>query len=62
MDLKLILGPAVTAALVSAAISYINSRKKDNVQYITGERKEWRESIRKIASFLHEATYKETLQ
>lgn len=62
MDLKLILGPAVTAALVSAAISYINSRKKDNVQYITGERKEWRESIRNIASFLHEATYKETLQ
>lgn len=55
------LGSAVIAAFVTAVITYVISRKQGNLEYITGERKEWREKIRKIASKLDGASYKETL-
>lgn len=62
MKPELILGPAVVAAIFSGIISYLISRRQGNLQYITQERKEWREKIREIASAIDGASYKETLR
>ena len=60
--MKTLLGSAVIAAICSGLVSYGISRYQGNLQYITGERKEWRKKIRKIATRLHKADYKETLE
>lgn len=62
MEIKSIIGPAVIAAIISGIISYLSLWKKGNLQYITQERKEWREKMREIASALDGATYKKTLK
>ena len=62
MDIKLILSSAVISAVISGCVAVLNFRRQNNLQYITGERKEWREEIRKIAQGLHGASYKETLE
>lgn len=62
MTIKSIIGPAVIAAMISGIISYLSLRRKGNLQYITQERKEWREKMREIASALDGATYKKTLK
>ena len=62
MEIKSIIGPAVIAAIISGIISYLSLWRKGNLQYITQERKEWREKMREIASALDGATYKKTLK
>ena len=49
MEIKSIIGPAVIAAIISGIISYLSLWRKGNLQYITQERKEWREKMREIA-------------
>lgn len=46
----------------STVISFIISRRQGSLQYITGERKEWREQIRNIAYNLNNASYGKTLK
>lgn len=62
MNTEVLLSSAVIAAIFSGIVSYLLSRRQENLQYITGERKEWREKIREIASNLNDASYKDTLQ
>lgn len=62
MDLNTLLGSVVLATIFSGIVSYIISRRQGSLQYITGERKEWREKIREIAYELHGASYKDTLK
>lgn len=62
MDIKLILSSAVISAVISGCVAVLNFRRQNNLQYITGERKEWREEIRKIAQGLYGASYKDTLE
>ena len=61
MNFEALLSSAVIAAFFSGFVSYIISRKQVNLQYITGERKEWREKIRDIATKLDGASYKKTV-
>lgn len=42
---KIILGSTVIAAICSGMVSYIISKRQGNLQYITAERKEWREKF-----------------
>ena len=58
---KIILGSTVIAAICSGIVSYIISKRQGNLQYITAERKEWREKIRNIAKKLDGASYYDTL-
>lgn len=59
MDVQLVLELSAITAIISAGISYITFRKSSNLTYITQERKEWREAIRRIAEELEECPYKE---
>lgn len=61
MNIETIFGSALVATIFSSLVSYIIFRHQENLQYITGERKEWREKIRDIASELNDASYKKTL-
>lgn len=61
MLIKIILGSTVIAAICSGIVSYIISKRQGNLQYITAERKEWREKIRNIAKKLNGASYYDTL-
>lgn len=61
MNISIVLGSTVIAAIFSGLVSYIISKRQGNLQYITSERKEWREEIRKIAIKLNGATYEETI-
>ena len=56
------LGSAVIAAICSGLVTYIISKHQGNLQYITAERKEWRDKIIEIATRLYKADYKETLK
>ena len=62
MDIGTLLGSTVIATFFSGLVSFIVSRRQENLQYITAERKEWREKIREIACRLDGASYKETLK
>lgn len=62
MNISVILGSAVIAAIISGGISYFISRQQGKLQYITDERRKWREQIRKIAENLYGATYEDTLK
>lgn len=61
MDLKTLLGSSVIAAVISGVMTFFISRKQNNLQYITVERKEWRAEIRRIAKSLYKASYDDTL-
>lgn len=61
MDWSIILSSAVIATIISSGISYLISKRDSNLQYITGERKEWRESIRNIAVKLKSADYEQSM-
>lgn len=54
----LVLEILAIATIISAGISYITFRKSSNLTYITQERKEWREAIRRIAEKLEKCSYK----
>ena len=62
MDIKLILSSAVILAVISGCVAVLNFRRQNNPQYIIGERKAWREEIRKIAQELNGASYKGKVQ
>lgn len=62
MNVEILLSSAVVSAILSGIISYFITRRQGTLQYITGERKEWRGEIRKIAANLNNASYKETLK
>lgn len=62
MDIKLILSSAVISAIISGCVAVLNFKRQNNLQYVTGERKAWREEIRKIAQDLYGMSYKETLE
>ena len=62
MNAQIILGSTVLATIFSTVISFIISRRQGSLQYITGERKEWREQIRNIAYNLNNASYGKTLK
>ena len=62
MNTEMLLSSAVIAAILSGIISFLISRRQETLQYITGERKEWREKIREIAYNLNGANYKDTLK
>ena len=49
MDIQLVLEVSAIATVISAIISYLTFRRSSNLTYVTHERKEWREAIRKIA-------------
>lgn len=62
MDVEVLLSSAVITTIISGIISFLASRRQAMLQYITGERKEWRDKIREIASNLNGAGYKDTLK
>lgn len=61
MDINTILSSTVIVAVMSGFVSYIIARRQGNLQYITGERKEWRDKIREIAHIVDGASYEKTL-
>ena len=62
MDLNTILSSTLISGIISALVIYINSKREERLKYITGDRREWREKMREIASKLHGATYDDTLK
>lgn len=44
-----VFGTAVVAAFVTAIFTYINTKKRNELEHITAERKEWRQDLREIA-------------
>lgn len=61
MSIEIVLSSVVLSAIVSGVITYMIANKKTRLQYITDERKKWRNKIRKIAKKLHNASYADTL-
>lgn len=59
---KLVVGPAVTAAIISGVISFFATKKDRDLKYITDERKKWRDEIREIVVELSGADYKQTIK
>ena len=57
MDIQLVLEISAIATIISAGISYITFRKSSSLTYVTQERKEWREAIRRIAEELEKCSY-----
>lgn len=57
MDIQLVLEVSVIATLISAGMSYLTFRKSSSLTYVTQERKEWREAIRRIAEELETCPY-----
>lgn len=49
MELQAVLTSTVVAAIISMLANVYNSRRTENLKYITEERQKWREEIRKIA-------------
>lgn len=60
MDYSVVLEASAVATICSAILTFIFNRKGYDLQYITSERKEWREKIREIADGLNGATYNKT--
>ena len=61
MSIEIVFSSVVLSAIVSGVITYIIANKKSKLQYITDERKKWRNKIRIIAKKLHNASYADTL-
>lgn len=62
MDIRVVLEISAVAALISTAVSYLTFRRSSSLTYVTQERKEWREAIRRIAEELEGCTYKKRKQ
>lgn len=58
MDTQFVLELSAITAIVGAVISYVTFHKNSRLNYITQERKEWREDIRKIAEEIEQCPYK----
>lgn len=61
MNVEVISGSAVLAAVISGFVSYFVARRTDRLRYITDERKTWRNEIREISKRLQGASYETTL-
>lgn len=59
---ELLLGSSVIAAVITAIFSFIINQKNGKLEYITAERKAWRESMRSIVEEMQGASYKKTLK
>ena len=57
-----VLSSGLIAAVVSAIVTLVTSRKKLSIEYVTGDRRQWREEIRKIADALNGSSYAGTLK
>lgn len=62
MNLSVILGSVVISTVISSLMLMSKSKKERDLQYITNERKEWREQMRQIASEMQGASYNKTLE
>ena len=58
MNIQLVLEISAVVTVISAGISYITFRKTSSLTYVTQERKEWREAIRRITEELEHCPYK----
>lgn len=50
-----ILSSTVVATVIAGVLSFISARKQESLQYITAERKQWRDEIRKYVDKLQQA-------
>ena len=57
MDLQIILELSAIVSFIGIIVSYFTFRKSSKLNYITQERKEWRESIRTIVEELERCPY-----
>lgn len=62
MEVQFVLEISAIALIISAIMSYITFRKSSSLTYITQERKEWRENIRKISEDMEGCSYKKRNQ
>lgn len=60
MDFEVLLGSVVVAAIISGIVAIYKSDKANKLEYITKERSEWREEIRKCSEKLGRASYQTT--
>lgn len=51
-----------TSGIISVIISYLIFQKGNQLKYITEERKEWRDKLRKIAGKLYGADTEKTMK
>lgn len=59
---EILLGSSVIAAVITAIFSFIINQKNGKLEYITAERKAWRESMRNIVEEMQGTSYKKTLK
>ncbi len=66
MDLKTVLTSSVIAAIITGLLSLItnfsNQKNDSKIKYVTEERKNWRQEIRKICDELNNSNSKEDVQ
>ena len=60
--MKTLLSSTVIAAIVSALVTFMTTRKQTSAEYVTSDRRKWREEIRGIAEALDGANYIQTLK
>lgn len=60
--MEIILGSVVLSAIISGIVSIYTYSRKHKLKYITKERKEWREEIRKCSEELRNLSYSKTLK
>lgn len=58
--LEIVLTSGTISALISGGITYMQFQKENQLKYITQERKEWRNKMRKIASRLQNTEVEKT--
>ena len=57
MDLQLVIEISAVATLVSSVVSYFTFRKSSSLNYVTKERKEWRDALRSIAEDMEQCPF-----
>lgn len=60
--MEIILGSVVLSAIISGVISIYTYNRRNKLKYITKERKEWRNEIRKCSEKLRNLSYSKTLK
>ncbi len=57
MDLQIVLELSAIVSFIGIMVSYFTFQKSSKINYITQERKEWRESLRTIVEELERCPY-----
>lgn len=57
MDLQIVLELSAIVSFIGIMVLYFTFRKSSKINYITQERKEWRESLRTIVEELERCPY-----